>query len=757
MQRFNLTFNGDIQPGRDRKRVRRQFAEILGIEDAARLDACFSGAPIVLCSDLDRKTAADLYHRLDQIGAAVHLTHLHGESPADGDAPPVANALPVVNASPVEGIDSGGNAEQRRAEARRRAIALERKLAGEQKAQHRARLARGRAPIHADCPNLYALAPFRVTTALRERPARARQLARRYTAGALAALLLWLAWQVAGPALAPAPPPAGPLAAAPLEDGGLALLLPDQLLLHDRAGVGETALPLAALGLSDPRAITAGAASASHFLLARSTGAHPASEINSAEINGAEISRAETGGAETNTSGAPGLFRCHLPTAVCAPHGPQDTLPTGIAVHPASGMMLQALPTAGVLRKLDASGAVVAEVERDFRASSSSSDPSSDPGTETLSGPGPRPALLARDGLLYIGSTEGPALSILRYEDGALGRQLDEVFFMAPPALEAGFQQVHTFAANNRHWWVVLAHPASGARGLYQFDARFGFERALPLPAGFVPEQLMTWGGKLLVLDPNRSALQRFGADGQPEAPLQSDLLDALTNERNGALARHAAISTGLNTLLWLLVIGCAALAALHGLRQQAFVADSLRGAEPVDYTASAANWVAKPPQRQARLRRLARLYLSASCLLLVLAVLAHISPASLAALTLLLGGPALALWLYLRSPTGHIAVLEGKLLLVDHRNVYHTGRDGRIFYRGWFLMIDDVLVYTGPSYLPAFVPSALQQHIVPLVEHGQRMGRRGLLARLIEGRHPLAQTAGILLASTLGAIALAL
>ncbi|GAB3269907.1 hypothetical protein [Parahaliea aestuarii] len=689
MHRFNLTFDGDIQTGRDLDKVKRQFAEILGIEDESYLEDCFTGTPVVLRNNLDRKTAADLYHRLNLIGAITQL--LSDDAGAEAEAE---------------------DAEQRRAQARLRARALERKLAGEQKAQAKARLARAQAtPATGStaCPNLYALIPFRVTTALRERPTRARWLSRRYLAAAIAALALLVIAGIAGRILQPPPAPAGALAAAPLGGGGLALVLADRLLLHDRAGVGVQSLPLAGLGLASVEAVATGSASEELFLLAQTVASEEAPGSNR------------------------GLFRCHLPTLSCLPHGPQDTLPASFALHPYSGMMLQALPGTSVLRKLDAAGKVVAESDHTFR---------------------PHPTLLPRDGLLYTDSTEGPALSILRYENDALGRQLDEIFLMAPQALEAGYEQVHTFAANSSRWWVVLQHPDSKERGLYQFERRFGFERELPLPQGFVAEQVIVWGEKLLVLDPRRAGLLRFSAEGQAEAPLKSDLLQALITERSSALQRHVALTSALHALLWLAFIACAAMALLHRMRQQAFQPDSLRGADPVDHAASQASWVAKPPQREAQLRRLARLYLPASCLLLVLAVLLQVAPSTLAALILFLGGPSLALWLYLRSSTGHIAVLGDRLLLVDHRNVYHTARDARIFYRGWFLAIDDVLVYTGPRVLPSFVPAALQHNIVPLVEHGLRMGRWDLLARLVEGRHPLALAAGTVLASTLCAIA---
>ena len=110
------------------------------------------------------------------------------------------------------------------------------------------------------------------------------------------------------------------------------------------------------------------------------------------------------------------------------------------------------------------------------------------------------------------------------------------------------------------------------------------------------------------------------------------------------------------------------------------------------------------------------------------------------------------------RSATGHIGVVQGQLLLVDHDDMYHLGRDARLQYRGPFLLIDDVVVFQGNALVPAFKPEQLKQQVTPVALGGIRVDRKTVLIKLLQGKHPLTQSAGIALAgSLLAAIMLAM
>lgn len=673
MHRFNLTFRGKIQPGCNPDTVRQRFAALLGIDDPQYLARCFSGETLVLRDDLDRKAAADLFRKLDQLGAIAELTRNEAAEHAR-EAARASAEREAKGPRPDPGNASNGS--------------------------------------RAAAPNPYALTPFRSTGALRERPARAQTLKRRYRAAAIAALLALAAALVARTLWAPPPPLTGPVAVAAAHGGGLILVTPDALLLHDRAGVGSASIALGALGLSTVTQIEPLPNSQDYLVIGRGVATAHAPR------------------------GDPGVWRCQLAERRCTAFGFLDVSPADVASHPFSGIVLEAVPKAGELRKLNSAGELQARAPRPF---------------------GPRSRLHLQDGLLYTNSSEGPALSVLRYEDAALGQQLDEVLLLAPAALEAGRERVGDFTFLGEQWWAILHHPQTGDGGVYGFDRQWAFLRELALPDGFEPRQLLAWGQKLLVLDPRWPTLQRFNAAGQPEVPLHSDLLQDLIEAREHSRWLHAVLWRALTIALSLLAIGAGVLAYLQYLRQLAFKPERLRGAEPIESEVERVRWMARPPGRDRDLRRLTRFYLACACLLLVGAVVARVEAHHLAALLVLLAGPATALGLYLRSPPAFIGVLGESLLLVDHRHTYHLGSGARVLYHDWFLMIDDVLVHAGPGLCPAFDTGELREHIVPLASRGVRVDRRSVLVRLVEGRHPLVLGAALILAAAVSAAAIAL
>ena len=86
MKRFDLTFKGDILPDFDPVRVREGFAELFRISDPLVLDELFSGDAFVLRSNLDRKSAADYFRRISQVGGRAEL--VTREIPAHVDSMP---------------------------------------------------------------------------------------------------------------------------------------------------------------------------------------------------------------------------------------------------------------------------------------------------------------------------------------------------------------------------------------------------------------------------------------------------------------------------------------------------------------------------------------------------------------------------------------------------------------------------------------------------------------------------------------------
>ena len=259
----------------------------------------------------------------------------------------------------------------------------------------------------------------------------------------------------------------------------------------------------------------------------------------------------------------------------------------------------------------------------------------------------------------------------------------------------------------------------------------------------------------MLVADPGRLPVQRFNAQGAAEAPLLSRLLEDLVADQQ----RRGQLTTlGWRIGLALAVLGMVAgycAGSLHRVRGMVYQSCREKGAEPVDKLADNISWVPVAANRSKRLATTGRAYAVLALALLLGAIGLGVSVIMLAALLIALSGPALALLLLQRSEPGHIGTDRGKLLLVDHNGMYHLGRDARIQYRGPFLMIDDVVLFTGSRLLPVFDPGQISAQVMPLAAGGVRVDRKILSVKLLQSRHPLALGAVSIIGSTAAAFAL--
>lgn len=91
--RFDIFFRGDIVPGRRLDEVRDRLREIFQIDDV-RLNALFSGRPMVIRRDLAAADAEHYRATLHTAGALVELRPLHS---ADAPAIPGKAAAPEAS------------------------------------------------------------------------------------------------------------------------------------------------------------------------------------------------------------------------------------------------------------------------------------------------------------------------------------------------------------------------------------------------------------------------------------------------------------------------------------------------------------------------------------------------------------------------------------------------------------------------------------------------------------------------------------
>ncbi len=479
------------------------------------------------------------------------------------------------------------------------------------------------------------------------------------------------------------------------------------LLLHDRSGLGTRAIKISDLGvtwLGTPMAFT----NVGDLLI---PGSLPKTDA------GAERS---------------GLLSCRITEMKCQI---LSTLIPGVrisalAVQPMTGTLLLADAAASSLIKLNRAGDVLAQA------------------TVTLPA---RPTLRLQDGLLFINSTEGPAIDVFRYDDSAFGKQLDQVLLLPPTGISASDTRVADFISNGDRWWVHLIGTTVDNSGIYRFDRQWNYIDHIAYRATNPTLQLGTLLDKTLVLDSHQIAIQRFSRTGVAEAPLVSTLLTEL--------AEKASAKGKLTEILWRLALGAAAvvflaaliLGGLHQLRYRVYKSARERGADPVEPLAENMRWVAPAPHRARILRNWTIAY--AGLVLTVLLLGAWAGTDRPGALLLALAGPAIALLLMYKSPIGHVGADGTQLLLVDHTGMYHLGSDARIQYRGPFLIIDDVVVYTGHPLLPAFDPQEVNTIVEPLASCGIKVDGKTVAIKLLQRWHPLA----LALLSTVGALLLSL
>ncbi len=73
MKTFDITFKGKLLPEHDRERVKAGFIDLFNIEDPSMVEEIFSGKTVVLRSNLDRKSAAEYFVKVNELGGVVEL------------------------------------------------------------------------------------------------------------------------------------------------------------------------------------------------------------------------------------------------------------------------------------------------------------------------------------------------------------------------------------------------------------------------------------------------------------------------------------------------------------------------------------------------------------------------------------------------------------------------------------------------------------------------------------------------------------
>jgi len=785
VNRFNLTFKGEILPGRHEEQVKRRFGKMFAIDDPIRLERFFSGQTIILRRNLDRKTAAEYFQKLHQLGVEAELVKVTTKDTAAAitKAPPSPRREEAERKAAEEAARRKAElAKKKRIDAQEAArlkaeltekkrkateeAACEQAILDEAKREAAAEVARVQAEQRriATAKAAVEVAAQRAAAELAQRPS-----LKTVGAGIKTNLDVPLRTNNRGTKSSATDPRRGQSGAPNLYSlrpfrntpeiraraaqsharmrvafvvaalalagllilGGRFLSLPAAPLITGASAMAIDAQARLLLLAGDSLLLHDRSGVGTGTLLWESLGLATLRAPMAFDTTGELLAmgRPKITGAEVADVESLQLLRCNLTKSLCRPFAPQleSNNIAGFVINALDGTVFLADAVNGQLLKVSADGTVLARAE--------------------VSIPD-HPIMRLESGLLFMNSVQGPAVSVFRYDDSAFGQQLDEILLLPPGAIEAEQSRVGDFLRTADTWWVSMYNPDTNNAGLYRFDARWNFIARAELPADTWPQQLARWGEKTLVRDVHHIPIQRFNARGAPEVPLASDLLETLVARQQRSNKLTGMVwGTSLVISVLVAVIGLC-LGNLQRLRALVYQPHRERGADPVDKYVDAIRWVDPLADRRTRLRRTAISYTVIALALSLLAISQSVEPLQLIALLLALSGPAMALLLLSRNPIGHIGILQQQLLLVDHSGMYHLGGGSRIQYRGPFLLLDDVVVFAGTRLLPAFAPKQIQDMVTPLAQGGIKVDRNTVMVKLLQCRHPLAQGAVAMLVS---------
>ena len=551
-----------------------------------------------------------------------------------------------------------------------------------------------RRPSQPGAPNLFSILPFRNSTAVRERAQRSQTY---HVGGLTAALLAVIALIALSLRFAAAPAPmllTGPDSIVASPAGQLLLLVNTLALSHDRSGVAVEEIILPAVPDSSARQPLQFISEEQYLLTAEPT----------------DLEREHT---------ASQLLRCHTPESSCAPaltDSPDEAV-AGLIAHTLDSALYIANHRDQLLRKYSANGKLLAEVSAAV------------PVVATLR---------LEDGLIYMNSSQGPAISVFRPDSTNFGTQLDEILLLTPVAATAKFSKVRDFVRLAGFWWVILEDVESGQARVFQFDSQWGYTREIEMAEGFNPQQLLSWGEKILIRDKQQSVIPRFNSNGEAEVSFESESLAALILEQQANASSSSILWRICLALMTTITICACIFAYTHKIRSLVYKSGSVPGAEPIEDYFNVITWLDPASNRRSRFLQLGILYFLGCFGAGAVAVGLGVSTSELFAVLIALSGPSIGIIMLYRSSIGNIGHSGETLALVDHNKLYHIGRGAQVHYRNRFLIVGDVVVYIGTSLLPTFDRKQLQQ-LIPLAEAGIKVERKAVWIKLIQARHPLA------------------
>ena len=346
--------------------------------------------------------------------------------------------------------------------------------------------------------------------------------------------------------------------------------------------------------------------------------------------------------------------------------------------------------------------------------------------------------LQLQEGILHLVQDGRQEITIIKPDDQGFGTVLDSVTLDSGDALETEHRYPRDLAYLNERWWVLLSNEDFSSSGLYLFNLRFRLDRRIELPASARPDSLVVWNDKVLVRDTRAGKILRFDQTGAALKAFTSDTLSQALSagEHERTLAHWLEILVLVSLVL--LIVGLLILAGLQSLRIRVFTPPEQPSEARLDIHSEFITWLEPAQDLRKRAIKLGSLLAGIALLCLLLAIITDIGSAGVVSVLLLLLGSAGLYYALIRSTRCHLGLVRDHLILVDHDNAYRVGSGPRIQYLGNFVMVDDVIVYLGNRLLAPFSMAPLQQLFQPLIATGIKVDQATLHVKLVQQRHPL-------------------
>jgi hypothetical protein len=687
VEKFNISFSGETLPDHDRETVKKRFAKAFKLTDRKRLEAIFSGQPVVLKKGLSKDEAARYYGTLRKIGAVCHIKKIGVPAPtakqvSKKPAAKAAAAQPRPRPEPKPKVEP--ETEQ---------VVLESPPEPDSQARRR------RQP---GAPNIFDL---RLSDRAGKSSEESEKSSHVVRAPIIAAAIMLLAFALVGLrfwAESSVNPSSG-LGGIAVDDRQQPVVgVSDKLLFHDRAGVATDTVVLSEFGVNEGAPFDF--FSNGDLLV-----------LKTDQLSSAPAWLHPILGVEESEGGK--LLRCVLETRSCT-ELLSDLGPVAFLVERRTDTIYLADAEADTLRKLDAAAKVVGNKAIELTAPLH---------------------LVLQEGILYLTQSGSDAVQVLKPDDRDFGMELDKFSLEVDDASQSGHIFPGDLAWLNEQWWTIMQSRDGNNAGVYRFSARWKYEDALALSEDAHPGALTRWGAKMLISDFRQEKIYRFDAAAREEKPFSSGTINDNLGDRQSQISLSRSLQVAVLLILFIASAGLMALGVLQSLRHKVYKPPMDSGEPGFDINDENILWLDPEPGTDEKLRKLGLGIAGGATFILLVAFILQLSIWWMIALCIVLAGLGGYYFALQKTSHGHIGLQGDNLILVDHTNTYRVGAGPSIQYFDNYIMIDDVIVSLGNPLLRAFADEPLQETFKPVVSRGIRVDRATVQVKMIQNRHPLA------------------